>query len=262
MQEESMQMETIERPSEKTLDSFIKGKYFRSGKEVEEEVFVTDKSNLFVVKKPVIDKFYDLTEEVKRLRVTCQGLQTQIMNGGLEKHYKASSKKEAVEKYGDEIIEDYWRENKKEIIEKVLPEIDKDAIIQEYIQAHKKSPHCWDKANKKRTEDCTARTAAYLVDFYDGKSTKEIAEKHGAVRGTVQRLLRINDKTDVDRLIQAYQTNQDLFRGTEEAELRNWLEAKLAKKTENLERKLAQARDFIAKNSAKVDSSDEWGKGL
>jgi len=44
------------------------------------------------------------------------------------------------------------------------------------------------------------------------------------------------------------------------AEFRSWLEAKLNKKTESLERKLAQAKDFIAKNSFKVDSSDEWGK--
>lgn len=260
MQEESMQTRTAERVSEKTLDSFVKGKYFRNGKEVEEKVYITDNDKLFVADKSFIDQFYDLTEEVKRLRATSQGLQAQIMNGGLAKHYKVSSKKEAVEKYGDEIIEDYWKSHKKEIIERVLPDIDKDSIIQEYIQAHKKSPHCWDKANQKRTQDCAERTAVYLADFYGGKSTKEIAEKHNAVRGTVQRLLRVNDKNDVERLMQAYLSKQDLFGGTGEAELRSWLEAKLNKKTESLNRKLEQAREFIAKNTPKVDSGDEWRK--
>lgn len=249
LQEENIQTGA----GEKTLNSFVKGKYFRDGKEVEEEVFITDKSNLFVVDKLFIDKFYKLKAEVKRLSVISQGLQTQIMNGGLEKHYKIASKKEAVEKYGDEIIEDYWREQKNEIIERILPEINK----QEHLQMSQKSPHCWDKANKKRTEDCVGRTATYLVDFYNGKSTKEIAESHEAVRGTVQRLLRINDKNDVERLMQAYLSNQDLFRGIGEIELREWLEAKLAKKTESLERKLAQARKFIAKNSIKVPSGDD-----
>lgn len=85
----------------------------------------------------------------------------------------------------------------------------------------------------------------------------EIAVRKSGIRSG---FLRVNDKNDVERLMQAYLSNQDLFGGTGEAELRSWLEAKLNKKTESLERKLAQARDFIAKNSFKVDSSDEWGK--
>lgn len=245
--------------TEKTVSDFVKGKYFRGGKEVDEDVFITDDSNLFMVHRSFIDKAYELMAEVKRLKVTCQGLQTQIMNGGLEKHYKASLKKEAVEKYGDEIIEDYWREHRDEIIERILPDIDKDAIIQEYLQAHKKSPHCWDKANQKRTNDCAERTATYLADFYGGKSTKEIAEKHNAVRGTVQRLLKVNDRNDVERLMQVYLSHQDLFGGTDEAELRDWLEAKLTKKRANLEKKLAQAREFIAKNAPSEKDDNEWG---
>ena len=262
MQEENVQTRT----AEKTLDSFVKGKYFRNGKEVEEKVYITDNDKLFVVDKSFVDKFYDLTEEVKRLRATSQGLQAQIMNGGLEKRYKVTSKKEAIEKYGEEIIEEYLKKHRNEILEQMRPEIeepfkkDKEAIVNEYLKEHQKTFPYLEKANQKRSEECSYRTACYLADFYSGSSKKEITEKNKVARSTVERLLKLNDETDVNRLMQVYSEYQDLFRGTAEAELRSWLEAKLNRKTESLNRKLEQAREFIAKNTPKVDSGDEWGK--
>lgn len=262
MQEENVQTGT----AEKTLD-FVKSKYFRDGKEVEEKVYITDSDKLFVVDKAFIDKFYDLMTDVKRLNASNQGLQSQIMNGDLAKHYKVSSKKEAVEKYGEEIIEEYLKKHRNEILEQMRPEIeesfkkDKEAIVNEYLKEHQKTFPYLEKANQKRSEECSYRTACYLADFYSGSSKKEITEKNKVARSTVERLLKLNDETDVNRLMQVYSEYHDLFRGTAESELRSWLEAKLSKKTESLNRKLAEARDFIAKNTPKVDSSgDDWGK--
>ncbi|MDE7477148.1 MAG: hypothetical protein K2M91_04220 [Lachnospiraceae bacterium] len=226
------------------VKSAIRGTYYVNGEPVE-GFYITDDAEYVVGKKKLVDMLFNLQKENERIRTVNSSLQTQIINNGkvLSDRYKASAKKEAIEKYGDEIISEYLESHKDEL------KIDKDSIIAEYLETHKKTFPYLQKANQERSEECLYRTALYLFDFCGGSTPKEISQKREVAYATVYRLLKINDSSDVDRLMGVYTLHKELFDGFTEQDVRNCLEGGLSKKTERLEKKLAAAREFIAKNT-------------